>query len=146
MNRSRQVSEVDSNPNKRWASNYFLAEVCDVTYEVKKSCQMELLVAQSCPTLCNLMDCNPPGPSVTGIFQARILEWAAIPFSRRSSQLRDWTQVSYIAGRLFTIWATSEALSSKLPCKTMRLFPFGIWRNRGSEWLRDSPLHHPYYS
>ena len=45
-----------------------------------------------------------------GIFQARILEWVAIPFSRGSSQPRDWTQVSCIAGRFFTIWATREAL------------------------------------
>jgi len=49
---------------------------------------------QSCPTLCNYMDCSPPGSSVHGIFQARILEWVAISFSRRSSQPRDWTPVS----------------------------------------------------
>ena len=58
--------------------------------------------AQSCPTLCNPMDCSPPGSPVHEIFQARILEWAAIPFSRESSWLRDWTQVSWIAGRFFT--------------------------------------------
>ena len=46
-------------------------------------------VAQSCPTLCNPMDCSLPGSSVHGIFQARILEWVAIFFSRGSSQLRD---------------------------------------------------------
>ena len=45
-----------------------------------------------------------------GIFQAKILEWVAIPFSRGSSQARDWTQVSCIVGRFFTIWATREAL------------------------------------
>ena len=44
------------------------------------------------------MDCSPPGSSVHGILQARILEWVAIPFSRGSSQPRDWTQVSRIAG------------------------------------------------
>ena len=48
--------------------------------------------------------------AVRGILQARILEWVAFPFSRGSSQLRDWTQVSHIAGRFFTIWATREAL------------------------------------
>ena len=58
-----------------------------------------VLVTQSCLTLCDPMDCNPPGSSVCGILQARILEWAASPFSRRSSQPRDWTQVSYIVGR-----------------------------------------------
>ena len=67
-------------------------------------------VAQSCPTLCNPMDCSPPGSSVHGIFQARILEWVAISFSRRSSWPRDWTQVSRIVGRHFTIWAIREVL------------------------------------
>ena len=46
-----------------------------------------VLSSQSCPTLCEPMDCNPPGSSVHGILQARIQEWVAIPFSRRSSQL-----------------------------------------------------------
>ena len=55
------------------------------------------------------MDCSPPGSSVHGILQARILEWGAISFSRESSQPSDWTQVSRIAGRFFTIWATKEA-------------------------------------
>ena len=67
-------------------------------------------VAQSCPTLCNPMDCSLPGSMVHGIFQARILEWAAISFSRGSSQPRDQTWVSCIADRRFTIWATREAL------------------------------------
>ena len=48
-----------------------------------------VLVAQSCPTLCHLMDYSLPGSSVHGILQASILEWAAIPFSRGSSRLRD---------------------------------------------------------
>ena len=49
------------------------------------------------------MDCSPSGSSVHGIFQARILEWVAIPFSWGSSQLRDQTWISHIAGRFFTI-------------------------------------------
>ena len=57
-------------------------------------------VAQSCPAVCDPMDCSPPGSSVHGILQARILEWAAISSSRRSSQPRDQTQVSCVAGRL----------------------------------------------
>ena len=56
--------------------------------------------------LCNPMDCSPPGSSAHGIFQARILEWVATSFSRVSSRPRDWTQVSCITGRLFTIWST----------------------------------------
>ena len=67
-------------------------------------------VAQSCPTLCDPMDCSLPGSAIHGIFQAGILEWVAISFSRRSSQPRDWTEVSRIVGRPFTIWATREAL------------------------------------
>ena len=66
------------------------------------------LVAQSCLTLCDLIDCSLPGSSVHGIFQARILEWVAISFSRGSSQPRDGTQVSSIAGRRFTVRATRE--------------------------------------
>ena len=50
-----------------------------------------------------------PGSSVHGIFQARVLEWVAISFSRGSSRCRDWTQVSHTAGRRFTLWATREA-------------------------------------
>ena len=70
-----------------------------------------VLVAQSCPTLCNPMDCGPPGSSVHGTLQARILEWVAIPFSRGSSRPRHRTQVSCTAGRFFAIWATRETCS-----------------------------------
>ena len=63
-----------------------------------------MLVAQSCPILCDPMDCSPPGSSVHGILQERILQWVAMPFSRGSSQLRDQTQVSHIAGRLFIVY------------------------------------------
>ena len=61
------------------------------------------LVSKLCPTLCNPSDCSPPGSSVHGILQARILEWVAVPFSRRSSQPRDQTHVSLIASEFFTI-------------------------------------------
>ena len=66
------------------------------------------LVVQSCQTLWDPMDYNPLGSSVHGISQARILEWIAIPFSRGSSQPRDWTWVSYIAGGFFIVWGTRE--------------------------------------
>ena len=52
------------------------------------------------------MDCSLPSSSVHGISQARILEWVAIPFSRRSSRPKDWTWVSCTAGRFFTLWAS----------------------------------------
>ena len=67
-------------------------------------------VAQSCPTLWDLVDCSLPGSSVHGILQARILEWAAISFSRGSSRPRDRTQVSHFGGRHFNLWAIREAL------------------------------------
>ena len=81
------------------------------------------LDTQSCPTLCYPMDGSPPGFSVHGIFQTRIPEWVSISFSRGSSQPRDQTWVSYIAGKLFTIWATRE---------TLRMFIFQ-WKGIESE-------------
>ena len=63
----------------------------------------------SCVQLCNVMDCSPPGSTLLGISQARILEWVAISFSRGSSSSRDRTQVFCIAGGFFTVRATREA-------------------------------------
>ena len=57
-------------------------------------------------SLCDPMDCSLPGSSIHGIFQARVLEWVAISFSRGSSRPRDRTPVSCIVGRRFTVWAT----------------------------------------
>ena len=91
----------------------------EVSQKEKHQYSMCVLVAQSCPTLCDPMDCNPPGSSVHEIFQARILEWVAVSFSRGSSQPRDRTRVSCTAGRFFTIWATREAL-----LKQVRLWIF----------------------
>ena len=71
---------------------------------------IEIEVAQSCSTLCNPMNCSLSGSSVHGIFQARVLEWITISFSRGSSWPRNWTPVSHIAGRCFTVWATREAI------------------------------------
>ena len=71
-------------------------------------------VAQSCPTLCDPMNCSPPVSSVHGILQARILEWVATPFFMGSSPTRDWTWVSCIAGRFFSIWATNLFISELL--------------------------------
>ena len=66
-------------------------------------CPVLCLVTQSYPTLCDPVDCSPPGSSVMGILQAGIVEWVTMLFSRGSSQPRDQTQVSCIAGRFFTI-------------------------------------------
>ena len=67
-------------------------------------------VAQLCPTLWDSMDCSLQGSSIHGTFQGSLLEWVAISFFRRSSQSRDWTQVSYIVGRCLTFWASREVI------------------------------------
>ena len=72
----------------------------------------KVLVIQSCLTLSDPTNCSHPGFSVCGILQARILERITIPFSTGSSRPRDWTQVSCIAGRFFTIWAIRQFLGS----------------------------------
>ena len=81
----------------------------EVTRKLNSRLPPYLLLAQSCPILCNPSDCSLLGSSVHGILQARILEWVAISFSRESSQPRDWTRLSPIASRFFTIWAPREA-------------------------------------
>ena len=70
--------------------------------ESKEECACSFSIAQSCPTLCSPVACNPPGSSVHGIFQAKILKGVAISSSSRSSWPKVWTHISYIAGRFFT--------------------------------------------
>ena len=77
-----------------------------------KHCKSAMSIAQLCPTVCDPTDSSPPGFSVHGILQARILEWIAIPFCRGSSQPRDQTGVSHVAGRFFIVWANREAPKS----------------------------------
>ena len=76
-------------------------EYCQSLFRNRK-----VFVTQLWLTHCDLMDCSPPGSSVYGIFQARVLEWVAISFSRGSSRPRDRTCISCIPGRFFTVWAT----------------------------------------
>ena len=95
-----------------------------------------VLIAQLCPTLCDPIDCSPPGSSVHGILQARTLEWIAIPFSRISSWPRNWTPVSYIAGRFFTIWTTRETLNKYYPLS----FPLIVVKLLSLVWLFCEPM------
>ena len=88
-------------------------------------------------------DCSLPGSSIHGIFQARVLEWVAISYSRGSSWPRDRTQVSHIAGRRFTVWATREVTLSLLLYKTHKLGDLGhvvksLWASASSpyDWRR----------
>ena len=91
-----------------WGSAFFMVQL---SHPYRFFHKVKVKVAQLCPTLCNPMD-------YTGheILEARILDWVAIPFSRGFSPPRDWTQVSHIAGRFFTSWATSEAQCWILYC------------------------------
>ena len=74
--------------------------------------QLRVLGTHSFLTLGNPMDCSRPGSSVHGVLQARLLEWVAIPFFRRSSWPCDWTWVSHITGRFFNIWARESLIIS----------------------------------
>ena len=74
-------------------------------WEARIGTESESDVAQSCPTLCDPMDCSLSGSSVHGVFQARVLEWIAISFSRGSSRPRNRIWVSRIVDRCFTVWA-----------------------------------------
>ena len=112
--------------------NYFISKYSYTNifvWKLKKK-KVKMLVTQLCSTLWHPMVCSPPGFSVHGILQARILEWVAIPFFRGLSWPRDWILVSCIAGRFFTIWATREAPEICLPHHILIfwwLVPFPYW-------------------
>ena len=82
-------------------------------FHPNKRCEREHARSVVCLTLCKPMDCSPSGSSVLGIFLARVLEWVAIPFSRGSSQPRNWTQVSCIVIRFFTVWVANMMSPAK---------------------------------
>ena len=87
---------------------------------------VKVLLAQSCLTLCDSMDCSPPGSSVHWIIQGRLLEWVAISPSREPSQPRNWTFACCISGRFFTVCATREAhlmCSSEKSCGLREKLP-----------------------
>ena len=109
---------ISPNPHGRCGTDiYTRSRIKSITnenllYSSGNSSQRSVLclVTQWCLILCDRRDCSPPGSSVHGILQARILEWVAMP-SSRSSPPKDWTQVSCIAGGFFTVWATRESHS-----------------------------------
>ena len=117
-------SRVSSQPRDRTqvsciAGRFFTSWATREAKKYKPISFMLCWVSQSRPTLCDPMDCSPPGSSVHGISQAIILEWVTVPFSRGSSQSRDWTLLSHIAGGFFTAWVTTEA--PELPGKLSQL-------------------------
>ena len=114
-------------------------------------------VSQSCPAQCDPTDCSPPGSSVHGILQARILEWVAIPFSscHLPSWPRDQTQVSCIACRFFIVWATWEAMKENFQTKMTQMSGCNLKKTSqfwdrlmcsrsvvlwGPQWCTESPL------
>ena len=82
--------------------------IADRSFTVWASREVPSYIAQSCLTLCNLVDCSLPGSSVYRIFQASVLERVTISFSRGSSRPRNRTRVSHTVGRRFTVWATES--------------------------------------
>ena len=92
-----QIPQVMTGCNTKWSHSHFHPLVLGLTY-FTYCC----LVAKSCLTLCDLMDCSQPGSSVHGISQARILEWAAISFSRDFPNLGIEPMSPALAGGLFT--------------------------------------------
>ena len=89
-------------------------------------CVCVCVCTQSRLILCGSMDCILPGPSVYGIFQARILEWVAVSSSRGSFQRRDCTQVSCVScigSRIFYHWATEKPWSLEFPKRKLQCHP-----------------------
>ena len=91
-----------------WKSNYV---VSFIFFQRRK-----VLVAQSCPTLCDPMNCSPLGSSVHGILQARTLEWVAISFSLGSSQPRDWMGLLHCRQILYLLSHQGSSFSFKAKC------------------------------
>ena len=102
----------------------------DILNKVQKTCLHLCMCAQllqSCPILCDPVDYSPPGSSVHGVSQARILEWVAISFSRGFSEPRDWTRVSCIAGRFLYCLShqgVATRLKSGAPESSVMMEPF----------------------
>ena len=107
------------------------------------ACGMLMIVLSCVRLVYNPEDCSPPGSSVHGIFQARILEWVAISFSRISSQARDGTWVSCLAGRFFTTEPPGKPCGMKVKvtqsfptlCDVMDYTVHGILQARILEWV-----------
>ena len=120
----------------------FTELICESVSEMWNESE-SVSLTQSCLTLCNPADCSPAGSSVHGIFQARTLEWVAIPFSRGSSQPRDWTQAFNITGIFFTSWATREALTRYTWNLNKRGYKRTYLQNRNR--VTDKKLNYGYW-
>ena len=130
---SKQINPINPKENQPWiftGRTDVKAETPTLWPPDVKGCKV--CQSPSRARLCDPMDCSPPGSSVQEVFQARMLEWVAISFSRGSFQPRDWTWVSCTAGRFFTDWATREELTHwKRPWCWERLKAGGQGDDRG---------------
>ena len=102
-----------------FAATWMVLEIIILSEVSVSECE----VAQSHPTLCDSVDCSPPGSSVHGVLQARILEWVGISFSRGSSRPRSRTRVSCTAGRhplrhqgSLEKWVFEESQAKQISC------------------------------
>ena len=109
LSREQKATTFGKNVDKKLELCELLGGMECKTVQPLKKTVWAVLGAQSCLTLCEPTDCSPPGFSVHEILQARILEWIAIPSSQGTSQPSDWTLVSCLAGRFFTVWATEKS-------------------------------------
>ena len=126
-----------------WAS--ITKQICD--FPKLKDYWYQRLVTLLSLTLCDPMDCSPPGSSLHGIHHARILKRVAIFFSRGFSWPRDWTWISCTADRFFTLWATREAPNKYMhsPIRVCCFFLFSLlqhliknrWINKQSQSVHN---------
>ena len=124
-----------SRGERPWETGIMLRLKVDILQSIYEMyfCPCCRSVAESCPVLCNCMDCSPPGTSIHGIFQTRILEWVAISYSRRSSWSRDQTHVSCIGRWILYYWATREASATVNFISKIRLVLRIFWNSVTSD-------------
>ena len=106
--------------NRGYYKNANFPDMYKWTMHAKCVCVCVCVHSQSCPALCDSMDCSLPGCSVYGIFQTKILKWVAISYSRGSSQPRDWTHISYVSWMLYD--------QCHLGSKLNELYKWTMWK------------------
>ena len=156
---SKELSRIFSSTTV-WKCQFFAAQLSlwtsshIYTWLLQKPC---CLAAQSCPMFCNLMDCSPPGSSIYGILQARILEWVAIPFSMtgKTTALTIWTFVDKVMSLLFnmlsrfvTVFSSKECVSFNFTVVVTVCSDFVAQGNKimQSERLKSRCLSPSFYS
>ena len=112
-------TDINKSPKRYAKWNYLDTKYYCIIIFVWFYWNVKVKVFQPCPDLCDPLNCSLRGSCVHGILQARMLEWAAIPFSRQSSYPRNQPRVPWIAGRFFTNWAPFCIL---VPCDEKYIF------------------------